>query len=121
MDGAGSGHGRCRRRRSNRAALKGATMPIPRLLAAAIGSQLENVSTLDPASPSAESIRYLFFFLCAVAAFILAIVWGVLFYSVIRFRRKRAAGERSGTEPPQVYGSLPIEIAWTVAPTLIVL
>ena len=95
-------------------------MPVVQLLAAGIGSQLENVSTLDPASPSTESIRFLFLFLCAVSAFILAIVWGVLFYSLIHFRRKHAASAQSTTEPPQVYGSLPIEIAWTVAPGLIV-
>ncbi len=31
-----------------------------------------------------------------------------------------AAARRPGTEPPQVYGSKPIEIAWTAAPALIV-
>ena len=36
---------------------------------------------------------------------------------IVRFRA-RAAGET--TEPPQVYGSKPIEIAWTAAPALIV-
>jgi len=41
----------------------------------------------------------------------------VLFYSVFRFRRK--PGDPTA-EPPQVYGSKPIEIAWTVAPALIV-
>ncbi len=95
-------------------------MPVTQLLAAGIGSQLENVSTLDPASPSAESIRYLFLFLCAVSVFILAVVWGVLFYSLLRFRLKQAAGAGPAMEPPQVYGSVPIEIAWTVAPGLIV-
>jgi cytochrome c oxidase subunit 2 len=95
-------------------------MPVVHLLAAGIGSQLENVSALDPASPSTESIRFLFLFLCAVSAFILAIVWGVLFYSLIRFRRKRAASAQPTAEPPQVYGSMPIEIAWTVAPGIIV-
>ena len=43
-------------------------------------------------------------------------VEGVLAYAVVRFRR-RAAAEK---EPPQVYGSKPIEIAWTAAPALIV-
>ncbi len=99
---------------------EGLKMPITCLLAAGITSQLENVSTLDPASPSAESIRFLFLFLCAVTVFILAVVWGVLFYSLIRFRRKRAASGEQQLEPPQVYGSMPIEIAWTVAPGLIV-
>ncbi|HEY2883457.1 MAG TPA: cytochrome c oxidase subunit II transmembrane domain-containing protein, partial [Pirellulales bacterium] len=96
------------------------------LLAAAADLRLENLSTLDPASPPTESIRYLFIFVTAISAFILAIVWGVLFYSLIRFRRRKAqndstADAAAASEPPQVYGSLPIEIAWTVAPGLIVL
>jgi len=93
-------------------------MPGFELFAATAGPVVQNVSTLDPASPPAESIRFLMIFVTAVAAFILAIVWGVLFYSLVRFRRKKTA---TATEPPQVYGSMPIEIAWTVAPGLIVL
>lgn len=83
-----------------------------------------DVSTMNPASPSTESIRFLFIVVTAASVFILAVVWGVLFYSLARFRRRRAlqnAGDKSKpTEPPQVYGSMPIEIAWTVAPGLIV-
>jgi cytochrome c oxidase subunit 2 len=97
-------------------------MPNFTLLAAAADSMVD-VSTLNPASPPAESIRYLFIFVTALSAFILAIVWGVLFYSLLRFRR-RAKRQESGAvgemEPPQVYGSMPIEIAWTVGPALIV-
>src|ERR1043165_2501735 len=91
------------------------------LRAAGLGERLENVSTMDPVSPSGDSIRYLFLFVCATSAFILAIVWGVLFYSLVRFRKKRAAQDAAdGKEPAQVYGSMSIEIAWTVAPGLIV-
>jgi cytochrome c oxidase subunit 2 len=103
-------------------------MPNFQLLAAAADNVLHNVSTLSPASPMAEWIRFLFYFVTAVGVFILAIVWGVLFYSLVRFRRKRnirSPGEEqptsAATEPPQVYGSIPIEIAWTVAPGIIVL
>ncbi len=81
-----------------------------------LASAQQGVSTLEPASPSAEAIRHLFSLVLAITLGILAVVWGVLFYSIARFRRRRAAAE-----PPQVYGSLPIEIAWTVAPALVVL
>ncbi|HZZ27355.1 MAG TPA: cytochrome c oxidase subunit II [Pirellulales bacterium] len=103
------------------------------LLAAAAENILQDVSTLHPVSPPAESIRYLFYFVVAVALVILAVVWGVLFYSLARFRQKKNTGGASSpsgqpanseittAEPPQVYGSLPIEIAWTVAPGIIVL
>ena len=93
-------------------------------LLAEANAPLENLSTLDPASPPAESIRFLFIFTTAVGLFILAVVWGVLFYSLLRFRRRKQQTDAAGgntTEPPQVYGSMPIEIAWTVAPGLIVL
>src|SRR5947209_13539220 len=76
----------------------------------------ENLSIFDPVSPPAESIRTLAALVIAIATGIFLIVEGVLLYNVYRFRRRGA----SGSEPPQVYGSNPIEIAWTAAPTLIV-
>jgi cytochrome c oxidase subunit II len=104
------------------------------LLAATAESVLQDLSTLHPVSPPAESIRFLFYFVVAVGLVILGVVWGVLFYSLAKFRRSRnesqasaAVGSQTGgsaivtSEPPQVYGSMPIEIAWTVAPGIIVL
>lgn len=52
-----------------------------------------------------------------ICAGIFVIVAGLLVYTIVRFRRR--AGEE-GREPPQVYGSDPIELAWTVVPLLIV-
>jgi cytochrome c oxidase subunit 2 len=76
-----------------------------------------DVSIFQPASPATESIVTLSVLVLAVSAFIFIVVEGVLFYSIVRFRGRRAA---SDSEPPQVYGSHPIEIAWTVAPSVIV-
>jgi cytochrome c oxidase subunit 2 len=73
-------------------------------------------SIFDPASPPAEMIRQLAVLVLAITGFIFLIVEGVLCYCILRFRRRAA----TGTEPPQVYGSKPIEIAWTAAPALIV-
>src|SRR5207244_11652119 len=75
------------------------------------------LSIFDPASPPAESIRSRAVLVLAITAFIFVVVEGILFYSIFRFRRGAAAGT---AEPPQVYGSKPIEIAWTAAPALIV-
>jgi cytochrome c oxidase subunit 2 len=85
-------------------------------------SGAQNLSIFDPASPSAESIRALFILVLAVTGAIFLLVEGVLIYSIIRFRPRAAARPAAGegTEPPQVYGSMPIEIAWTAAPGLIV-
>lgn len=82
-----------------------------------------NLSIFDPASPSAHSIVNLAILTLAVAGLIFLVVEGVLFYSVWRFRvRSGDAGPdgNAATEPPQVYGSMPIEVAWTAAPTMIV-
>ena len=99
-------------------------MPNLSMLAAAAGGPLENVSTLSPVSPPAESIRFLFLFITATGLCILAVVWGVLVYSLIRFRRTHPPEDivprTVPSEPPQVYGSMSIEIAWTVAPAIIV-
>jgi cytochrome c oxidase subunit 2 len=72
------------------------------------------LSIFNPASPSAHTIRSLFILVLAITGVILVIVEGVLIYSIARFRRR--PGEMA--EPPQVYGSMPIEIAWTAAPAL---
>ena len=67
-------------------------------------------------SPS-HSIRTLSVLLFAISGLIFLLVEGILVYNLLRFRK---LGRRTDSEPPQVYGGQPIEIAWTVAPTLIV-
>lgn len=83
---------------------------------------VRNLSIFDPASPPAEAIRSLSFLVAGIAAFIFIVVEGVLFYAVAKFRSP--GGDRNSAvrqaEPPQVYGSKAIEIAWTAAPALIV-
>ena len=91
-------------------------MVIPMLLASA-DAAAQNLSTFDPVSPPAEAIRNLAVLVLAITAFIFVVVEGILIYSIIRFRRRAAAGTE---EPPQVYGSKPIEVAWTAAPALVV-
>ncbi len=76
----------------------------------------EDLSIFHPASPAAAPIRDLSWLVFAISGFIFVIVEGVLFYNIYKFRR---AGKQT-SEPPQFYGSMPIEIAWTVAPCLIV-
>src|SRR6201984_1342092 len=71
-----------------------------------------------PVSTPAKSIFGLSMFVLAVTAAIFVVVFTLLSYSVVKFR-KRANDD--GREPPQVYGSNQVEIAWTVIPVLIVL
>ena len=79
----------------------------------------QDLSIFHPASPPAESIRNLSVLVLAITGFIFVIVEGVFVYSIMRFRGR--SGTEAAAEPPQVYGSKPIEIAWTAAPALIVL
>jgi cytochrome c oxidase subunit 2 len=76
-----------------------------------------NLNTLDPAAAPADSIRDMFWLVVAVCTGIGILVEGTLIYCVIRFRQRPGTGE---PEPPQIYGSQPIEVAWTLAPLLVV-
>jgi cytochrome c oxidase subunit II len=71
----------------------------------------------SPVSTPASSIFGLSLFVIAVAAVIFAVVFSLLVYSIVRFRRRT---DDDGREPPQVYGSNQLELAWTVIPILIV-
>jgi cytochrome c oxidase subunit 2 len=70
-----------------------------------------------PASTAAKSIFGLSLFVLAVTGAIFTVVFTLLLYSVVKFRRQK---NDDGREPPQVYGSNQVEIAWTVIPVLIV-
>jgi cytochrome c oxidase subunit 2 len=75
-------------------------------------------SIFRPASTPAESIQGLAWLVLLVCLAIFVTVSGVLTYTLLRFRRRSADLDR---EPPQVYGSNQIEIAWAVIPLLIVI
>jgi cytochrome c oxidase subunit 2 len=66
-------------------------------------------------TPAAITTGLAYFALIVVAGIFIA-VGGLLAWSIIRFRRRT---NDDGTEPPQVYGSNPIEFAWTAIPVLI--
>jgi cytochrome c oxidase subunit II len=70
-----------------------------------------------PASTPAKSIFGLSLFVLAVTGAIFVVVFVLLAYAVVKFRK--SAGD-DGREPPQVYGSNQVELAWTVIPVLIV-
>jgi len=71
-----------------------------------------------PVSTPAFAIREVSFLVLAITMFIFIVVAGLTVYAIIRFRRR--PGD-DGREPPQVYGSTQIELAWTVVPLLIVI
>jgi cytochrome c oxidase subunit II len=70
-----------------------------------------------PLAQPAQEIKETSLLVLAICAVIFLIMFGLLVYSLIRFRH-RPGDEAS--EPPQIYGSNQIEMAWTVLPILIV-
>src|SRR5260370_9943376 len=72
----------------------------------------------DPLSAPAEILYRISLLVLATCAIIFLVVAGLLTYAIIRYRRKGGADDLE--EPPQVYGSAAIELAWTVPPILIV-
>ena len=81
-------------------------------------SKIPVSSIFSPVSTPAHEINVIAFFTIAITAAIFVIVGGLLTYAIVRFRRRPGDDDR---EPPQVYGSNPIEFAWTTVPVLIVL
>lgn len=75
-------------------------------------------SIFSPQSTPADSIFHLSLLVLAITGLIFAVVFSLLVYAVVKFRRR---DDDDGREPPQVYGSNQVELAWTVIPILIVL
>lgn len=67
------------------------------------------------ASTGAASVDQLHFFLTAITLFFTAIIFAAIFYFMIKYRR-RSEDER----PAEIHGSMPLEIAWSVFPLLLV-
>jgi cytochrome c oxidase subunit 2 len=77
-----------------------------------------NTSIFSPTSTPARSIYDLSLFVLAITGTIFVVVAGLLSFIIFRFRERR---DDDNTEPPQIYGSLQVELAWTVIPVLIVI
>jgi cytochrome c oxidase subunit 2 len=69
----------------------------------------------EQASSIAKSVDELYLFLTLVTIFFTALIFSVIFYFMIRYRR-RSPGER----PKPIEGNVPLEVLWTAIPTLIV-
>jgi cytochrome c oxidase subunit 2 len=79
---------------------------------------LSPTNVFAPASTPAKSIFGLSLFVLAVTGVIFLVVFALLLYSTVKFRKRKGD---DGREPPQVYGSNQVELAWTIIPILIVI
>jgi cytochrome c oxidase subunit II len=75
-------------------------------------------SIFRPDSTPADSIFRLSRLVLSITGIIFVIVFSLIGYCVVKFGKR--SGD-DGREPPQVYGSNRVELAWTVIPVLIVL
>lgn len=85
--------------------------------AAANTAPLSPTNIFAPDSTPARSIFRISVFVLEITGAIFVVVFSLLAYAVIKFRERK---NDDGFEPPQVYGSNQMELAWTVLPVLIV-
>jgi cytochrome c oxidase subunit 2 len=98
------------RRRSLRAAILAGAV----LVVAAGCATPDPQNYFNPASDLAIQIRDLFAFIIWIAIGVFVVVEAALIWALIRFRARRGQGR-----PAQVHGNTPVEIAWTIAPAII--
>jgi cytochrome c oxidase subunit 2 len=84
----------------------------------AFAGWISSPDIFSPASTPADSIYHLSLLVLAICSAIFLVVFGLLVYAVVKFR---PPAMDDGREPPQIYGSNQLEIAWTVIPILIVM
>jgi cytochrome c oxidase subunit II len=96
--------------------LLAATLPV--IAEAQDSEQVRSIQNIfAPVGAPAETLNQTATLVLLICLVIFLVVGGLLAYSVIRFRHKPGDDP---SEPPQVYGSTAIELAWTVPPILIV-
>ena len=85
-------------------------------LAASPVEAVQQPSMFDPAGAPADTMLDITWLLVGICGAIGIVVLGTIFYAITRCREV----EGDEREPAQVYGSNPIELAWTVIPLMIV-
>ncbi len=98
--------------RPNRAIIFGLLIAILLLV---VGCSTGKQSTWEAVGPVAEKQLQLFNVLLWVMVAVFVGVEGLMLYAIIRFRKK------PGVEPSRIHGNLPLEITWTIIPTILVL
>ena len=75
---------------------------------------MQSIPVFNPASPEGKAISDLFLAVLIICGVILAVVSGLVAYSLVRSRARPGAGE-----PRQVFGNRRLEVIWTVVPFLV--
>ena len=95
------------------------TAALPATMGAQSADQVRSVQNIfAPVGAPAEMLHQTSVLVLLICLGIFVVVGGLLLYAVVRYRQRTTDDDT--TEPPQVYGSTAIELAWTVPPILIV-
>jgi cytochrome c oxidase subunit 2 len=86
------------------------------VLAAGASGGNGGLGPVEPISPNAERIEDAFYLIAAFAGIVFALVMVPLAVFIVRFRSR---GRPRTVEGPQIRGNTSLELAWTVAPVLI--
>ena len=73
-------------------------------------------STFGAAGPVAERQEDLFWFILWLGIAVFVLVGGAMLYAIIRFRERPGQGI-----PKQTHGNTKLEIAWTIAPAIVLI
>ena len=79
------------------------------------GPAVNQLNLHPPVTKIAEDINWLNWFMLIVCLIIFVLVFGVMFYSIIKHRKSL------GHKPASFHESVTVEIAWTVVPFIIVI
>ncbi len=74
------------------------------------------IAPVEPASPNAEGIKESYLWVAIFTGAIFLLVQGTLIWFIVRYRARNRARAEDGA---QVHGNTNLELAWTVAPVLI--
>src|ERR1700759_749563 len=80
------------------------------------GSPFINTNIFEPVSTPAHDVHSLSLFVLLITAGIFFGMSALLIYALVKYRSR--PGETM--EPPQVFGSTQIELAWTIIPILLI-
>jgi cytochrome c oxidase subunit II len=75
-----------------------------------------STSTFSHASTPAGEVTNISIFVLTITGLIFVTMSGLLLYALVRFRGRKG----DTTEPAQVFGSVQIELSWTIIPILII-
>lgn len=95
----------------------GLLLAVAQLASTTWAQQPPTPSILNYASPNAQEISGLFWLVVGFSALVLLVVVVFMGAGIVQARRQAASG--SEEEPPQIHGSLVLEVTWTLIPLAI--